>query len=85
MKIRIQNAQQKKHLEASAARITAFMNQELERTRGQFDFGLLVLPLVGSAVQVLQARGFEREDIEEAVLKSAEEQFGKESTILAPH
>lgn len=81
MKIRINTKAEKVALDESAKRLASFLNQEIEMTRGKFDYGLLVLTLVGSAVQVLQARGFNREDIEEAVLKSAEEQFGKASTI----
>ena len=68
---------QQKTLKDFTGRLAAFLNKEAAEVGKTVDYGMLCVPLVACAVQVLQTRGFNKDDIEQAILQSMDRQFKK--------
>ena len=77
MQISAASPAQQKTLKDFAGRLSVFLNKEVQEVAKTVDYGMLCVPLVACAVQVLQQRGFSKDDIEQAILQSMDRQFTK--------
>lgn len=86
MRISATTPEAKRALQDFTGKLAAFLNEQLPQVAGKVDYGMLAVPLVGCAVQVLQKRGFDKGDIEQAILQSMDAQFKetKPNLILLP-
>lgn len=82
-KLEAKSPRQQQLLKDFAGKVALKMNELAPAVVGEVDFGMLAVPLIGLAVDVLKQRGLTRDEIEEMVLQTTEKQFtAAQSPIL---
>ena len=86
MKIGIKTPQEQLALKNFTGKLAHYLNEEIQKVSGEFDYGMVCVPLVALAVQALKARGMDKDDIEQAILQTMDQQFKSDtpSLILLP-
>lgn len=73
---------QQQLLKDFATKLAAECKKLSPAVTSEVDYGMLAVPLVGLAVDILKQRGLDRGEIEEFILQIADKQFQQTSPIL---
>ena len=74
-KLEAKSPRQQQLLKSFAGKLAAELNKLAPEVTGEVDYGMLAVPLIGLAVNVLKQRGLSRDEIEEMVMQVTEKQF----------
>jgi len=82
MKLEAKSPRQQQLLKNFAGKIAVELNRLAPTVVGEVDYGMLAVPLIALAVDVLKQRGLSREEIEEMVMQVTEQQFASQTSPI---
>ncbi len=75
IKLEARTPRQQSLIRTFAGKLAVELNKLAPEVTGEVDYGMLAVPLIGMAVNVLKQRGLSRDEIEEMVMQVTEKQF----------